>query len=114
MKWLQQKVFWNPFIRYVYLNGLKLSMASLLIIKVNGFAIGAICTLVGINVAVVLFVSALKLHKNHLTDAEKVKSIGSLYVGKNVHARQHKVHWYPFAFFLRRALFAIVTVYLFE
>ena len=52
-------VFWNPIIRYVYLNALKLNMASLYVIKAKGYEIGAIFVLLVTNVAVVFFVRAL-------------------------------------------------------
>ena len=110
---LQEKVFWNPIIRYVYLNGLKLSMASLLVIKENKIAGGALATLLIINLSAIFFVRALKKNEGHLDEVQKVKTMGSLYAGKNTYSTRHHVHLYPAAFFLRRTLFAVATVFLF-
>ena len=49
-----------------------------------------------------------------MKDEVTVKSIGSFYSGKNVHSPKHQVHLYVVAFFLRRGLFVIATVYLFD
>mmetsp|Transcript_1153 Transcript_1153/g.1718 ORF Transcript_1153/g.1718 Transcript_1153/m.1718 type:complete len:185 (+) Transcript_1153:2442-2996(+) len=59
LKQLREKVFWNPLIRYVYLNALKLNVASLVVIKAQGAAIGAIATIAVLNIAVVFFVHTL-------------------------------------------------------
>ena len=84
---LKQKVFWNPMIRYVYLNALKLSMASLYVIKADGYEIGAVLVLIALNIAVALFVRVLFKSQSELNKPAKVKSIGSLYTGKNIETR---------------------------
>lgn len=88
-------------------------MASLLVIKENKIAGGAIATLLIINLSSIFFVRALKKNEGHLGEVQKVKTMGSLYAGKNTYSTRHHVHLYPAAFFLRRTLFAVATVFLF-
>ena len=46
---------------------------------------------------------------------EKVRNFGSLYDNKKVNKeKKHRVWAYPLAFFYRRTVFALITVYLFD
>ena len=120
---LKQKVFWNPFIRYIFLNSLKLNMATFVVFKsmkadtktptTTEISI-AISICVILHLVVIVFYCVLKRHHEQLKDEATVNSIGSLYSGKDVHSPKKRVHSYMVALFVRRGLFVATTVYLFD
>ena len=52
--------------------------------------------------------------RNMLDEQQTIKSIGSIYEGKNVKKRDHKAFLFPILFFWRRTCFVVVTVLLFD
>lgn len=116
---LKQRVFWNPMIRYFILNLLKLYMAAFVVLKAPSeketiALLTAIAILFVVTLSLYLFYRVLKRQNEKLKNAEIVQSIGSLYIGKNVHDEGHSMHVYQVLFFLRRGLFVVATVYLFD
>jgi len=118
VKSLKTKVFWNPIIRYLTLNSLKLSMTAIVVQKTLQKAVGdttsSIVLLVVLNGAPLIFCIVVRRHHHSLKDPDTIKSIGAIYVGKNVTAEDHCAWVYPMVFFWRRTLFIVITVYLFN
>ena len=83
-------VFFNPIIRYLVLNSLKLNMTGLLAIKLakpeNSLTdlISAIGTLTMVNMAPLIFLIVLVRQRRELEQEESRLSFGALYNGKNV------------------------------
>jgi len=115
---IQDKIFWNSLIRYILMNALKLCMASLVVLK-RGFKSDqqlavAIAILAALTLAFTLFYCVLKKCQTSLgTDSIK-KRISTLYVGRDVEYEKHGSHQFPVAFFLRRLIFTVVTVFLMD
>ena len=119
LKKLKQKVFYNPTIRFLILNFLKLNFASTVILAASlqrsrTEFIFAIFTFVSLNSMPILFFCILRRHQDTLTDEDKINSFGTLYAGRNVTNEAHKVHFLPLAFFYRRTIFVLVTVHFFD
>jgi len=119
IKGLKTKVFWNPIVRYLVLNSLKLSMTALVVFKASdsgpGDYIVSIVLLLVLNLAPIAFFKALDRNKETLSSPETLKSIGSIYTGKNITKEEGiKAYMFPMAFFWRRTLFVVVTVFLFD
>ena len=112
-KMLRQKFFFNPLIRYVMLNSLKLNMVALVVVtkQVQDFAL-AVTLLVTINIAPIVFYFILKRNADRLANDEVRKEIGTLYIGRDVDNRGYQVRWLPLMFFSRRSLFICTTVLL--
>ena len=119
---LKQKVFFNPLIRFVYLNYLKLNMGAMVGIfsaKATYKDILPSCAvIIVLNLIPIIF--AYVLHKKRLNLAEEsvVKSIGTIYQGQKVDSLEKpKVkqrNWiYPLVFCSRRTLFIWVCTGLF-
>ena len=115
---LKAKVFWNPIIRYLILNSLKLSMTAFVSFKVSGTGLADISTsialLIILNISPIIFYKAMKQSEDKLSEEETKKVIGSIYMGKNINKVDHNAHLFPMAFFWRRTLFVAVTVFLFD
>ena len=118
LKKLKYAVFYNPIIRYLVLNSLKLNMSAIVVLRSSdrsmlsfAFAIATLAILNGLP-----FVYYIILNRNHdeLTKEENRKSYGALYAGKNVSRDDHRAQFYPMLFFWRRALFISATVYMFS
>ena len=92
-------------------------MTAFVAFKVTGSA-ADISTSVGlaivVNLAPVVFYFAVKRNEQRLSDVDTQKVIGSIYMGKNIDKIGHYAGLYPMAFFWRRTLFVIITVFLFE
>ena len=114
---IKRKVLYNPIIRYIILNSLKLTVASFVALKAWNTAtdiaisIGLIAI---IAIAALTFFCLLKTNHENLKDSELVGKIGTLYQNNNVHFSTHKTHYFPLSFFVRRFAFASVTVYMLE
>jgi len=81
---LKQKVFWGPFIRFAYLNALKLNLAGLARISsgdknTSGAIEIAIVILCAINTAPLLFCYCLKKNRDDLDKEATRMTIGALY-----------------------------------
>ena len=61
-----------------------------------------------------VFFCILRRHHDSLAEEKNVKSFGTLYIGRSVRQKLHKVHFWPLAFFYRRTIIVLVTVFLFE
>lgn len=83
-------VFFNPIIRYLVLNSLKLNMTGLLAIKLAKpetsltDLISAIGTLTMVNMAPLIFLIVLVRQRRELEQEQSRLSFGALYNGKNV------------------------------
>jgi len=117
MKRLKKKLFYNPIIRYFILNSLKLAVSALVAIKAgapDASTAVPVTTLTIVNLTPLLFLWVGYLNRDNL-DREEIRSrMGSIYTGKNVQDKEHRAYLYPLAFFWRRILFAVATVYLLE
>ena len=110
---------WNPVIRYLLLNSLKINYSAACVFKHTDAGAWsqfvAVLMLVGINVCPLILSRILYKNNGVLEDKEKVSKIGTLYEGKNVPAdRKHRVWIYPLVFFFRRSLFIVGTLVLFD
>ena len=110
---------WNPVIRYLLLNSLKINYSAACVFKHTDAGAWsqfvAVLMLVGINVCPLILARILYKNNGVLEDKEKVSKIGTLYEGKNVPAdRKHRVWIYPLVFFFRRSLFIVGTLVLFD
>ena len=116
MKSLSDKLFYNSIIRYVILNALKLLVASFVALKAKNRTEMEITTstlvISFISLAAIGFFILLSRQNDRLAHTYVTNKIGTLYQGKNVNRKAHRVQYFPLAFFIRRILFAIVTVYL--
>ena len=87
VKNLKAKVFWNPIIRYLILNSLKLSMTAFVAFKVTS-ATGDIASSVGlvivVNFAPIAFYLAVWRNQKSLKQDDTQKVLGSIYMGKNI------------------------------
>ena len=99
-KWLSEKIFFNPIIRYVLLSTVKLQMASLIVFKAASTTdigttidiVAAILILFLVSLSFLLFVLVLRHLNKELNVEQIVKRIGSLYAGKNVKLENHRTH----------------------
>mmetsp|Transcript_21882 Transcript_21882/g.29288 ORF Transcript_21882/g.29288 Transcript_21882/m.29288 type:complete len:170 (+) Transcript_21882:728-1237(+) len=118
---MKRKVFFNPIIRYLILNSLKLNMTGLIALKaagVGGISVADIISAAGIlaliNGAPLVFVCVLKKNKKRLGEDESRLSYGAVYNGKNVSDDNQHAWLYPMAFFWRRCGFIAATIFLFD
>ena len=100
------------------LNCLKLSISGVLSLKAAAILgdvslVVPILLVAVITLTPVVFFKVLYQNKSSLDTQTVRDAFGSMYGGKNVHQKQSKVFLYPFLYFWRRFIFAIVTVYLF-
>ena len=118
VKKLKRFVFFNPIIRYLVLNSLKLNMSGIIVFKKMGGdtmdKAVAIAILTLVNGAPIIFYISVERWKDTLESEEVKKSFGSIYKGKNLRHDDHYAGAYPIQFFWRRALFIAVTVFLFD
>jgi len=71
--------------------------------------------LIVLNFAPIVFLKALNSRKEALATEEAKKSFGSIYIGKNTNEKTGiKAYMFPMAFFWRRTLFVVVTIFLFD
>ena len=83
-------VFFNPIIRYLVLNSLKLNMTSLLAIKLFKpdssliDLISSLCILTMVNLAPLIFLIVLVRQRRELEKEQSRLSFGALYNGKKV------------------------------
>lgn len=116
---LKLKVFWNPIIRFLILESMKLNMAAIVVFKLGGAGAADIATSIAflavlIGAPVVFFVVMYK-NDDQLSSETTKKEIGSIYAGKNVDTVSSLAYFYhPMAFFWRRTLFIVITVFLFD
>ena len=89
MKSLKQKIFFNPIIRYLLLNALKLNFVSLVLFKsteartLKEVAV-SVLTLAAVNISPLIFFYVLRKNRSRLDEEDKVKAYGTLYLGKNI------------------------------
>ena len=98
---------------------MKLSMSAIVVLFATEKAAGDVITSLGLllllNGAPFAFMYAMRLRKNSLSKEETIKSIGSIYAGKNIKSRSDQCLWlYPMIFFWRRTIYIVITVYLFD
>ena len=110
-------VFFNPIIRYLVLNAVKLNMSGFVVFKLMGetsdLAV-AIAILVMTNGAPLVFCITVSCYKDQLESEVCNKSFGAIYAGKNIADKKHRAGLFPILFFWRRALFIVATVFLFD
>ena len=74
MRNLKAKVFWNPIIRYLILNSLKLTMTALVALKVNKDGLTDLSSAIGIvamlNLAPIIFYCTVRANRSKLGDEE--------------------------------------------
>ena len=118
-KQLKQKVFYNSIIRYFIINYLKFNFLSAAILATspernNADFILAIIAFICINSMPLVFCFILHRHQHTLADESDLNSFGTLYAGRNVKPKSHKVQFLPLTFFYRRTIVVLVTVYVFD
>ena len=115
---MKKKVFWNPIVRYLAINALKLNISAILVFNAASKSIQDVvisaCILAIFNGAPIVYYFALKKNKDTLSSKDTIKEIGAIYTGLNVTSTNQRAYIYPVAFFWRRCLFALITIYLFD
>lgn len=114
---LKRSLFWNPMIRYTMLSSIKTNLAAMVVFS-RGFpeetSQGVIAILQLFFFALVLpciFAILLKKNAEKLGEESTIAAYGALYKGL---VPENSLWTYPLVFFLRRTLFALATVYLFD
>ena len=84
---LRKKVFFNPIIRYLLLNALKLNFSAFIVFKkpIGGawdIVIGLIL-MVTLNAVPIFFFFLLRKNRSSLKEEKQKQVIGTLYAGKN-------------------------------
>ena len=117
---LKQKFFFNPLLRFTFLNTLKWSLLSLVAFTTlkgsdSSVAIGVVIFLVLLALPF-FFAKVVHKNKDNLKKENMKKTIGTLYDGLRVSTEKkiNPIWWYPVAFMLRRILFIVITVAMFE
>ena len=101
------------------LNSLKFYMTAIVILHDNkddkGMVAKAAVILILVSALPILFSSVLYIKRVWLEEEKNVKTWGTLYIGRDVLAtHDHRAWLAPIAFFLRRLLFVIIAVHLFD
>ena len=111
-------MFFNPIIRYLLLNSLKLNLSAFVVFSTPGAAGGdifvAVITMLAVNIAPVLCCYAIWRNRDKLHEEQNRKSFGTLYTGRNIGMADHRIMLYPLAFFYRRTIFMLITVFEFD
>ena len=125
---LKGKIFYNALIRYTLLNALKLNLMAMLPLNSNDEDADFVKKLVPILLLIILvqlpfiYVCCLEKRKSELDQPMVSNSIGNLYQGLNLEQLEEKdeekksksVWHYTFVFLVRRQLFIVLTVFVFE
>jgi len=114
---LKRKIFFNPFIRYIFLSYLKLSFAALVVLKLVKDSpmqmFSAYVILVIVNLVPIFLAYLLHKNKTSLDELDTKRKFGSIYALKNpLGTHKDRIWVFPLAFFYRRALFSVLTVVL--
>ena len=100
------------------LNSLKLNLSAFVVFTTPDSNAGnifvAVLTLIAVNVAPVICCIVLWRNKEKLEEEENRKSFGSLFTGRNIKQADHRIMLYPLAFFYRRTVFIVITVFMFD
>ena len=67
-----------------------------------------------VNFAPIAFYLAVWRNQKSLSQDDTQKVLGSIYMGKNIDKIGHLAGLYQMAFFWRRTMFVIITVFLFD
>ena len=116
---IKRKIFWNSLLRYLVLNGLKFFLAAFLVIRNSPdekAAINKAITMLVFLCLAPLVISFVLFWKTDDLDKKECKDqIGVVYQGKNVFLlHNHRAWIIPLAFFGRRLVFSIASVFLFD
>ena len=124
LTYIQKKLFYNTFLRYVLQSTLKLQISAFTVIFYHQIAsqehvkdpsnvqVAISWTIVGfLNFCPFLFLLILCVNKKNLDKKEVIDKIGTLYNG--LRATTTSVTTYSFVFLLRRSVFVTITFYLF-
>ena len=88
VKNLKTKVFWNPIVRYLQLNSMKLYMSSIVAMNVASKSTADLGSSIAILTLLIctplVFWVTLSRNKDSLTSSSTKKEISAIYVGKNV------------------------------
>lgn len=118
MKNWKRKVFFNPIIRYLLLNSLKLNLSAFIVFaspeKAMTDMLVASITLAIINLSPIVLCWVIYRYRNSLMEEDNRKAFGTLYQGRKTEDKNHRIMLYPIAFFYRRTIFVAVTIYLFD
>ena len=115
---LKKKIFFNPIVRYMILNCLKLSISGTVALKAaalagDGSIVLPLMVIALVSLTPLAFVYVMFRNKERLDREDFRERYGSMYGGKNVYNERTKAYLYPMLYFWRRLIFAIITVYLF-
>ena len=88
---VKEKVFYNPLIRYLLLNALKLYFSAFVVFRkpiggVWNIFMGLVI-MISMTILPVFFFFVLRKNRDHLEQDEQKKVYGTLYTGKNVHKK---------------------------
>ena len=125
---LKGKIFYNALIRYTLLNALKLNLMAMLALNSNDEdadfmkKLGPILLLIILVQLPFIYVWCLGKRQSELDQPMVANSIGNLYQGLNLKQLEEKdeekkskcVWHYIFVFLVRRQLFIVLTVFVFD
>ena len=115
---LKRKVFYNPIIRYLLLNSLKLNLSAFMAFatpdKNAADILIALVVLCIVNIAPIICCIVIFRNRAGLKEDDNRKAFGTLYQGRKIEDTKNRIMLYPIAFFYRRTIFIIVTVFLFD
>ena len=120
----KRMVFYNPLIRYSFLNFIKLNMACFVACYAKGGTafntVLAVLLLLVLNLVPAYFCAHLYRNRTSLESKDSIATFGTLYSGLKLKSRsdledptkfeQHKVWVYPLVFMLRKTVFVAITV----
>ena len=114
-------IFYNAIVRFVFLNALKFNMSSMVVFYNDSSSAGStfvaallfICFSVAVPIVLIWIVY---INRDTLHELKMKLKFGTMYSGRRVidFIYERRVWVYPATFFIRRTLFAITTVSLFE
>ena len=114
-------IFYNAIIRFAFLNALKFNMSSMVVFYKESSSVGstfvAALLFVGFTIVVpIVLIRIVYINRASLHELKMILKYGTMYSGRRVIdlIDERRVWVYPFIFFVRRTLFAIATVSLFE
>ena len=114
-------MFYNPMIRFVFLGAIKFNTSALIIFKKDSSREDQIITasLLFVSISLIVPIVLTRVvykNKDCLHEEKNEKTVGTLYMGRRVVSSidERRVWIYPASFFLRRTIFAIVSVFLFD
>ena len=118
---LKNNIFYNAIVRFFFLNTLKFNMSSMVVLVKESSSASStfVAALLLICFSVIVPLALIRLiyiNRAILHELKMIIRFGTIYSGRRVKdlLGERRVWIYPATFFVRRTVFAIATVSLFE